>query len=92
MSRYRYKATPRFWRSYARLTPAQQESVKATWQTFRDDPFDPRLRTHKIQRLSAAAGRTVWTVVIESDLRAVFIVEGNTVTTLDIGSHAIYKP
>ena len=92
MSRYRYKAAPRFWRSYARLTPAQRKSVKAAWQTFRSDPFDPRLRAHKIHRLSSAAGRTVWAAEIEADLRAVFIVEGNIITTLDIGSHAIYKP
>jgi mRNA-degrading endonuclease YafQ of YafQ-DinJ toxin-antitoxin module len=92
VSRYRYKAVPRFWRSYARLTAAQQASAKAVWQIFRNDPFDPRLRAHKIHRLSAAAGRTVWAVEIEGDLRAVFTIEGNIVTTLDVGSHAIYKP
>ena len=92
MSRYRYKATPKFWRSYRKLTAAQRESVFAAWKIFRDDPFHPRLRTHKIQRLSAAAGRTVYAVEIEADLRAVFIVDGDTVQTLDVGTHAIYCP
>jgi mRNA-degrading endonuclease YafQ of YafQ-DinJ toxin-antitoxin module len=92
VSRYRYHATPKFWRSYRKLTPAQCESVFASWKIFREDPFDARLRTHKIQRLSAAAGRTVWAVEVEGDLRVVFTLEGNTVLTLDIGTHAIYKP
>ncbi|MSU62720.1 MAG: hypothetical protein EXS31_10040 [Pedosphaera sp.] len=92
MSRYRYKAAPKFWRNYAKLTPRQRQSVVTAWKIFHEDPFDPRLRTHKIQRLSAAAKRTVYAVEIEADLRAVFILDGETVMTLDIGSHAIYKP
>jgi mRNA-degrading endonuclease YafQ of YafQ-DinJ toxin-antitoxin module len=92
VSRYRYKATPKFWRSYRKLSPSQHESVFAAWKIFREDPFHPRLRTHKIQRLSAAAGRTVYAVDIEADLRAVFIMDGDMILSLDIGTHAIYKP
>jgi hypothetical protein len=33
------------------------------------DPFDPRLGTHKIHRLSAIAIQTVYSVVIEGNLR-----------------------
>ena len=91
MSRYRYHATPRFWRSYRKLLPAQQASAFAAWKIFKQDPFDPRLRTHKIHRLSAAAERTVYAVEVEADLRVVFILDGDTLTSLDIGTHAIYK-
>ena len=91
MSRYRYRATPKFWHSYRKLSPAQRESVFDAWKIFREDPFHPRLRAHKIQRLSAAAGRTVYAVEIEADLRAVFIVDGDIIQTLDIGTHAIYR-
>jgi hypothetical protein len=48
------------------------------------------LRPHKIHRLSARFGRTIYAAKIESDLRAVFFVEGDLVVTVDIGSHDIY--
>jgi len=34
----------------------------------------------------------VYAVDIEADLRVVFIVDGDTILSLDIGTHAIYKP
>jgi len=51
--KYRYRAVERFWTSFYRLSPAQKESVRKAWKIFKEDPFDPRLRTHKIQSLSA---------------------------------------
>jgi len=35
--------------------------------------------------------RQVHAVCIESDLRAVFYIEGDTVWSVDIGTHAIYR-
>jgi len=55
---YRYRAAERFWRGFYRLGSAQKESVRKAWKIFQEDPFDPRLRTHKIHRLSAHYGRT----------------------------------
>lgn len=92
MNGYRYKAAPKFWRNFKKLTPAQRETVRAVWQIFKRDPFDPRLRAHKIHRLSAAHGKTVYAVEVEHDLRAVFYIEGGTVFTLDIGTHDVYRP
>jgi hypothetical protein len=60
-------------------------------ENFKENPFDPRLRTHKIHRLSARYGRTIYAVDIENDLRAVFFIEGDSVITVDIGTHDIYK-
>lgn len=57
--RYRYRAVERFWTSFYRLAPAQKESARRAWIIFKEDPFDPRLRTHKIQRLSAQYRRTI---------------------------------
>jgi len=57
--KYRYRAVERFWTSFYRLSPGQKESARKTWRIFKEDPFDPRLRTHKIQRLSAQFGRTI---------------------------------
>ena len=50
---YRYRATPQFWRSYAQLTASQQASARSVWPIFKANPFDPRLRTHKIASLGS---------------------------------------
>jgi hypothetical protein len=47
--------------------------------------------THKIHKLSARYGRTIYSAEIEADLRAVFYVEGDMIVTVDIGSHSIYR-
>ena len=60
------------------------------WDIFRQDPFAPVLGVHKIHSLSSLYKKTVHSVVIEKDLRVVFYVDGKTVYTVDIGSHAIY--
>ena len=39
---YRYEAAPAFWRSYRKLTPAEQQAAKRAWQVFKLNPFDPR--------------------------------------------------
>ena len=46
---------------------------------FKGNPFDPRLRTHKIHKLSAQFGRTIYAVDIAGDLRATFYIEGEPV-------------
>ena len=89
--KYRYRAVERFWTSFYRLNPAQKESTRQAWEIFKKDPFDPRLRTHKIQRLSAEYGRTIYAAEIEGDLRVTFYLDGETVVALIIGTHDIYK-
>lgn len=90
--KYRYRAAEAFWKSFYALRPGQKESTRAAWLLFKEDPFDPRLRTHKIHRLSSALNKTVHAAVIENDLRVVFFIEGDTIFTFGIGSHDIYKP
>jgi hypothetical protein len=58
---------------------------------FKENPFDPRLRSHKIHKLSARYGRIIYAAEIEADLRVVFYIEGNLVITVDVGSHDIYR-
>ena len=88
---YRYRPTERFWQSFYHLSPGQKESTRRAWAIFKQNPFDPRLRTHKIHRLSAHYGRTIYAVEIEGDLRAVFYIEADCVITVDIGTHAVYR-
>lgn len=89
--KYRYIAQPKFWKNYRKLTPDQQKSTREVWQIFKHEPFDTRLRTHRINSLSSIFKRTVYAVVIERDLRVVFYIEGDTVVTVNIGGHDVYK-
>jgi mRNA-degrading endonuclease RelE of RelBE toxin-antitoxin system len=88
---YRYEAAPTFWRSYRKLRPEHQQAAKRAWQIFKHDPFNPRLGTHKIHALSARAKETVYSVIVATDLRVIFVLRGSVVYTLDIGSHALYR-
>lgn len=89
--KYRFKPTQRFWESFYALSADQKESTRRAWKIFKENPFDPRLRSHKIHRLSARFGRTIYAAEIEADLRTVFYVEADLVVTVDIGSHDIYR-
>jgi hypothetical protein len=73
------------------LPDDQKAAVRRAWTIFKANPFDPRLGVHKIHALSAKSGKIVHALTIEADLRAVFCVEGDTVFTVDIGAHAIYR-
>ncbi len=88
---YQYRAIEKFWKSFYRLSPAQKESVRRAWAAFKTDPFDPALGTHEIHELSARAKHTIYSVVIESDLRVIFRIDGAWVTSLDVGTHRMYR-
>jgi mRNA-degrading endonuclease RelE of RelBE toxin-antitoxin system len=89
--KHRFIAQPKFWRNYRKLPRSQQESAKKAWQVFKLDPFDPRLRTHRINSLSSVFRRPVHAAVVEGDLRVIFYIDGETVVTVNIGSHDVYK-
>jgi hypothetical protein len=80
-----------FWRSFAKLRAQQQRRAREMYVIFKQNPFDPRLGFHKIQKLSARYRRVIYAAEIEADLRVVFYIEGNTVVTVDIGSHDLYR-
>ena len=88
---YHFKASETFWRNFYGLPDRQKAAVRRAWQIFKANPFDQRLGVHKIHALSAKSGKTIHALVIEGDLRAVFFAEGDTVFTVDIGTHAIYR-
>jgi hypothetical protein len=56
---YRFRAPKTFWRSRSRLSEIQQRAARQAFAVFKANPFDARLRTHKIHRLSALYGRTI---------------------------------
>ena len=57
--KYRFKPTQRFWESFYALSPSQKESTRRAWKIFQENPFDPRLRPHKIHKLSARFNKTI---------------------------------
>ena len=89
--KYRFKPTENFWESFYDLSSSQKDSTRRAWKIFRENPFDPRLRTHKIHKLSSLYGKTIYAADIEGDLRFTFYVDGNWIVSVDIGTHDIYK-
>ena len=89
--KYRFSASRAFWRNFTKLSIEQQKYARKAFHIFKENPFDNRLRSHKIHKLSARYGRTIYSAEIEADLRAVFYVEGDMIVTVDIGSHSIYR-
>jgi mRNA-degrading endonuclease YafQ of YafQ-DinJ toxin-antitoxin module len=89
--KYIFKTTPAFRTALRKLTPRQKASARTAFGIFKENPFDARLRTHKIHGLSAKLRRTIYSVSIGSDLRAIFYIEGDVVVSLDVGDHAIYR-
>jgi hypothetical protein len=73
---YQYRAVEKFWRDFYRLNPSQRHRFDEHG-TFKSDPFHPSLRAHEIQELSAKARHTIYSVVIEADLRVIFRIDGS---------------
>jgi hypothetical protein len=69
MNELSLQATENFWENFYDLTPSQKESTRRAWKIFKQNPFDPRLRPHKINRLSVRRGRTIYAV----DLRTICV-------------------
>ncbi len=88
---YEYKVTEKFWRNFYPLSDSQKLSVRKNWKIFKTDPFDPSLCTHKINVLSAYARHTIYSVVIEANLRVLFRIDEDTITSLDVGTHDLYQ-
>jgi len=91
MPGYEFRRTPQFRKAFDNLNEEQKEAAREAFKKFKLNPFDPSLKPHKINRLSALRKRTVHSVTISGNLKAVFTIDGNKVISEDIGSHDIYK-
>lgn len=88
---YVFRKTPSFDRQYKKLPIEQQKSCDDAFLIFKKDPWDSRFGTHTIQALSARYKKTVWSATIEGDLKVLFLVDGNQITSVGVGSHKIYS-
>ena len=76
-----------FKRAFKKRVAGSPDRTKRFWErleVFKNDPFDPTLRTH---RLSGKL-KHLWSFSIEYDLRVLFqFVEDQRVVFIDIGTH-----
>jgi len=83
------RISPKFERNYRRLSKKIKEKAKEKESIFRDNPFDPRLKTHKL----SGRDKECWAFWITYSIRIKFIFRtSEEVLFLDIGPHPkIYK-
>ena len=72
--------------------PSRKAAANKSFAIFKHNPFEPRFRPHKIQRPSAKYGLATYAAWIVGKLRAAFFVEAHAVWSVDVGTHAIYRP
>lgn len=78
-----------FKRAYRRRLKGKPELEEKFWQrteTFKADPFDARLKTHKL----SGKLKDLWSFTIDFDLRVIFyFAEENKAVFVDIGKHDV---
>jgi mRNA-degrading endonuclease YafQ of YafQ-DinJ toxin-antitoxin module len=83
----RIKISSRYKKSFRVLDPKIQEKAIEKINIFRENPFDSRLKTHKLH----GKDRDCWAFWIDYKFRIKFIfLSDNEVLFLDIGPHNIY--
>ncbi len=82
------KISPRFEKNYKRLPKRIKEKAKEKETIFRNNFFDPRLKTHKLK----GKCQDSWAFWINDSYRIKFIfISDNEILFLNIGTHEIYK-
>ncbi len=82
------KVSSKFKKSYRRLPEKIKEKAKKKESIFRNNPFDIRLKTHKL----SGVDKTCWAFWVDNSYRVKFIFfSKGEVLFLDVGAHDIYK-
>lgn len=80
--------TPTFQKKFHRLPKPIREKALQKEPIFIINPFDPRLKTHKL----TGQLKQYWSFSIDYQWRIVFrFIKSNTVLFVDVGTHEIYK-
>jgi mRNA-degrading endonuclease YafQ of YafQ-DinJ toxin-antitoxin module len=75
--------TSPFRRRAKKLTQPERQALERALQRFQANPFDPRLRTHKLTgELSG-----YWAFSVLYDLRVICSLDADIATLITIGSH-----
>ncbi|MGI8884837.1 MAG: type II toxin-antitoxin system RelE/ParE family toxin [Pyrinomonadaceae bacterium] len=76
-----------FKRAFKKKIAGKKERENNFWrkiELFKDDPFDPQLKTHKL----SGKLKDLWSFTLEYDLRVIFaFADGKKVALVDIGNH-----
>ena len=79
---------PKFAREYRKLAESVKDAAEKKEQMFRQDPFDPRLKAHKLK----GALRGFWAFSVDYRHRIIFdFLNDHTVQFYSIGDHDIYE-
>jgi len=81
------EASPRFTKQLKHLPDTVKEKAEKTVKLFKNDPFHPSLRLH---RLSGKL-KNYWSISIDLKYRIIFRMDKGTANFLSVGSHAIYE-
>jgi len=82
------KISPLFEKRYKKLPKKVKEKAKEKEKIFRENPFHPILKTHKLH----GKEKECWAFWVDYRYRIKFIfLSENKVLFLDIGPHDIYK-
>lgn len=77
---------PSFWKAYESLDERTKRRVQKSYQFWAEDPFHPSLHFKCIN-----SQENIWSVRITIGIRAVGIMDGDTVTWFWIGNHDAYE-
>jgi len=77
-----------FVRAYKKLSENIKSRAKQQEKIFLDNPFDPRLKTHKLK----GELKDFWSYSINYQYRILFrFINHNEVIYYDVGTHEIYE-
>ncbi|MFH1089647.1 MAG: type II toxin-antitoxin system mRNA interferase toxin, RelE/StbE family [Candidatus Uhrbacteria bacterium] len=80
--------SPEFKKDYKKLPITVREQLKLKGQLFQENPFHPRLRTHKL----TGQLRDLWAFSVDFRHRAIFeFLTENEILLLRVGDHSIYR-
>ena len=77
--------SPRFLRSFEKLSGEIRDEFRLREIIFRENKFDPRLKTHKLK------GHKEWSFIITYKIRVIFLFEKDLILFVNIGDHSIYR-
>jgi addiction module RelE/StbE family toxin len=79
--------SPKFIRQYKKLSSETKDKVEGKEDIFRANPFDNRLKTHKLN----GELKDYWSFSVDYDVRIIFIFQDTDTVRLElIGDHDIY--
>lgn len=82
------QVTDRFIKQYKKLPSQIKLQAKQKETQFRDNPFDPRLQTHKL----VGKEKECWSFSVNYSYRIKFIfLTKQSILFLEIGTHSIYR-